>query len=75
LLSADLLSADLLSGDIFAGHLKLSVTARELYVLDNDRVHKVDRETGVIWPLSIGMYLADGHPTSIGMLTLHIRKD
>lgn len=51
----------------FKGHLKLAVTPRDLYVLDGDKVSRVDRETGVVWTLSARERLADGQPTSIGM--------
>ena len=50
----------------FSDHLKLAVSARDLFVLDGERVLRVDQETGVVWTLSMGENLSQGKPTSIG---------
>lgn len=58
----------------FEGHIKLAVAARDLYVLEFDRVWRVNRETGVVTLLSDSFYLAKGHATSIGRSTPGRRK-
>ena len=50
----------------FSDHLKLAVSARDLFVLDGERVLRVDQETGGVWTLSMGENLSQGKPTSIG---------
>jgi len=52
--------------ETFKGPLKMAVSARDLYVLDGNRVIRLDKETGASWPLSIGERLSEGKPTSIG---------
>lgn len=50
----------------FKGHLKVAVSARDLYVLHGEKVSRVDRETGVVWTLSLGEHLSNGFPADIG---------
>lgn len=57
----------------FRGHLKLAVSARDVYVLDSDTISRVDRETGAVWVLTQGKLLHDGKPTSIGKQILCFR--
>lgn len=56
----------------FRGHLKLAVAGRDVYVLDGDRVMRVDRETGVTWLLSGGEYLSADSSISTGIGKSHI---
>ncbi|XP_067942380.1 uncharacterized protein [Watersipora subatra] len=51
----------------FRGQLKLAASARDLYVLDQDKISRVDKETGAVWLLSVSQFLADGDATSIAL--------
>lgn len=51
---------------LFTSHLKLTVSARHVYVLEGEIIYRVDRETGVTTTLTTGRHLTGGFPSSLG---------